>query len=222
MRRRRPRRDRGVRLDAAPPSTRATAASGLPARRSSSAAPACTPTGPQDRRAGTLSNTRLDCSSGVTARSRRAGSSCRLAAKSTPPTWTSGPSRSGRRSGRSSGSPPPTADPGPHRDSPHLEAARRKWLRTTYRWSSDGETSATELPGGELNVNGTGYEVPSQYECSDCHQGRLDGVLGFEAVGLSAPGTSGVTLQGLVEAGVLTAPPTGSLQVPGDRSSRPR
>ncbi len=91
-----------------------------------------------------------------------------------------------------------------------------EWFRVSYRWSDDGETSATELPGGQLNVNGTGYEVPSQYECSDCHQGRLDGVLGFEAVGLAAPGTTGVTLQGLVEAGVLTAAPTGSLQVPGD------
>jgi hypothetical protein len=90
------------------------------------------------------------------------------------------------------------------------------WYRTTYRWSDDGETSATELTAGQLDVNGTGYEVPSQYECQDCHQGRMDNVLGFEAVGLSAPGTSGVTMQDLVEAGTVTVPPDASLAVPGD------
>ncbi len=90
------------------------------------------------------------------------------------------------------------------------------WYRTTYRWSADGETSATELTQGEMNANGAGYEVPSVYECNDCHQGRLDNVLGFEAVGLSAPGTSGVTMQGLVEAGALTVPPDASLAVPGN------
>jgi hypothetical protein len=90
------------------------------------------------------------------------------------------------------------------------------WVRTTYRWSDDGETSATELLNGELDANGAGYEVPSQFECNDCHNGRLDGVLGFEAVALSAPGASGWTLPELVEAGVVTAAPAGQLTVPGD------
>jgi hypothetical protein len=96
------------------------------------------------------------------------------------------------------------------------QSASGTWYRTTYRWSNDGETSATELTAGELDANGAGYEVPSQYECADCHQGRLDNVLGFEAVGLSAPGTTGITLADLVEAGVLTAPPAGPLTVPGN------
>jgi hypothetical protein len=66
------------------------------------------------------------------------------------------------------------------------------WVRTTYRWSADGETSAVELMAGELDANGAGYEVPSVYECNDCHNGRVDGVLGFEAVALAAPGATGL------------------------------
>lgn len=90
------------------------------------------------------------------------------------------------------------------------------WLRTTYRWSADGETSATELTTGELDANGAGYEVPSVPECNDCHGGRIDGVMGFEAVALSAPGASGITMADLVQQGLVTNAPDASLVIPGD------
>jgi hypothetical protein len=90
------------------------------------------------------------------------------------------------------------------------------WYRTTYRWSPDGETSATELTSGELDANGNGYEVPDQLECNTCHDGREDGVLGFEAVGLSVPGSSLVTIGTLTTDGLLTAPPAAPFVVPGD------
>jgi hypothetical protein len=90
------------------------------------------------------------------------------------------------------------------------------WVRTTYRWSSDGQTSAPELPGGEQNVAGTSYEVPSRFECFICHVGRPDEVLGFEAVSLSAPGASGLTMQQLVSRGLVTAPPASLPRVPGN------
>jgi hypothetical protein len=90
------------------------------------------------------------------------------------------------------------------------------WYRTTYRWSSDGETSATELTSGQLDANGDGYQIPTQTDCNTCHDGRLDGVLGFEAVGLSAPAASLVTMGTLVNAGLLTAPPTAPIVIPGD------
>ncbi len=38
-----------------------------------------------------------------------------------------------------------------------------------------------------MNADGNGYEVPNQLECSSCHQGRLDNILGFEALALSVP-----------------------------------
>jgi hypothetical protein len=88
------------------------------------------------------------------------------------------------------------------------------WFRTTYAWSSDG-SSATELTAGEPNAVGT-YEIPAQTACTTCHQGRIDGVLGFEAVSLAAPGASGLTLPELVAEGLLTNPPSAMPVVPGN------
>ncbi len=90
------------------------------------------------------------------------------------------------------------------------------WYRTTYLWTSDGVSDATELTTGELDAGGTGYEVPNQDACNQCHNGRMDGVLGFEAVALSSPGASGLTIQTLVAQGLLTTPPTAALTVPGN------
>jgi hypothetical protein len=93
---------------------------------------------------------------------------------------------------------------------------QNNWYRTTYRWSADGETSATEMTLGELDANGAGYEVPSVFECNDCHQGRLDGVMGFEAVALAAPGATGLTMADLVQQGLVTDAPDSSLVIPGN------
>ena len=93
---------------------------------------------------------------------------------------------------------------------------RFTWCRTTYRWTADGFTATTELTDVELNADGTGYEVPSQPQCDECHNGRMDGVLGFEAVALSSPGASGLAMPALTAQNLLTAPPTGALVVPGN------
>jgi hypothetical protein len=93
------------------------------------------------------------------------------------------------------------------------------WYWTTYRWSSDGQSSATELTTGETNVAGTTYEVPSPIECYECHGGRKDFVLGFEAVALSAPNATGLTMAQLVAQNLVTTPPSGSLAVPGDSTT---
>jgi hypothetical protein len=89
------------------------------------------------------------------------------------------------------------------------------WLRTTYAWALDG-TSATELTSGQRNWNGTSYEIPPQWACQDCHAGRLDNVLGFEAVALAAPGATGLTLDELVREGLVTQPPAARIVVPGN------
>jgi hypothetical protein len=94
------------------------------------------------------------------------------------------------------------------------------WYRTTYRWSADGETSAHELTGGETDADGNGYQIPSQSACNTCHDGRRDGVLGFEAVGLSAPGASLVTMATLVQDGLVTNAPAAPLAIPGDEVQR--
>lgn len=89
-----------------------------------------------------------------------------------------------------------------------------KWLRQAFKWSDD-ETAATELKNGELDVRGTGYEIPPQEACAVCHDGRIDGVLGFEAVSLSGEKATGLTMKELVARGLVTHAPSTSLAVPG-------
>jgi hypothetical protein len=98
------------------------------------------------------------------------------------------------------------------------KASRSGWVWTTYQWSAD-QTSATELTTGATNVSGTGYEIPTLEECRVCHMGRLDFVLGFEAIGLSTTKATGLTMQALVAGGWLTVPPAAPLVVPGDATS---
>ncbi|HEX8796409.1 MAG TPA: hypothetical protein VF765_35905 [Polyangiaceae bacterium] len=88
------------------------------------------------------------------------------------------------------------------------------WLYTTYAWSSDA-ARATELTTGQTGWNGTSYEIPAQWQCQDCHAGRLDFVLGFEAVSLSAPAASGLTMTQLVSQRLVTRPPAAPIVVPG-------
>jgi hypothetical protein len=88
------------------------------------------------------------------------------------------------------------------------------WFRTTYVWSED-ETRATELTMGATNVRGTTYGIPTQEQCTTCHKGRRDGVMGFEAIALSSPAATGVTMQKLVDAHLVTRAPTTPLEIPG-------
>ncbi|WP_241759169.1 hypothetical protein [Pyxidicoccus parkwayensis] len=89
------------------------------------------------------------------------------------------------------------------------------WLRTTYRWSDD-ERTALELTDGEQHVPGTNdYEIPRQADCQACHNGRGDGVLGFEAVALAHPEARGLTLARLVQEKLLTQAPATLPSIPG-------
>jgi hypothetical protein len=89
------------------------------------------------------------------------------------------------------------------------------WYRTTYLWSPD-ESSATELTTGELDADGNGYEVPDQNACLNCHGGRLDDVLGFEAVSLSSAGATPQTMQTLAAQGWITNAPDAGIVIPGN------
>jgi hypothetical protein len=88
------------------------------------------------------------------------------------------------------------------------------WSHVTYRWAPD-LSSATMSPGA-TNVNDAGYEIPTSAECKDCHQGRQDFILGFEAVSLSAPLATGLTMDDLVKQDLVTKAPSAPLTVPGD------
>lgn len=89
------------------------------------------------------------------------------------------------------------------------------WYRTTYHWASD-ESSAPELTDGLLDADGNGYEIPSRADCDTCHNGRLDGVLGFEAVSLASADATPYSVSILAAMGWLTDPPDASLAIPGN------
>ncbi len=89
------------------------------------------------------------------------------------------------------------------------------WAHTTYAWSDD-ESTATQSFGGDITVAGAPYHLPTPTECDQCHKGRTDRVLGFEAVGLGLDGAEGVTLATLVAEGRLSPPPASVHLTVGD------
>jgi hypothetical protein len=90
------------------------------------------------------------------------------------------------------------------------------WVWATYRWSADGESSATRLDEGETNVNGTTYEIPSHSACPECHHGRLDYNMGFDAINLGASTAQGVSLATLTAKKLLMVDVPPSLHIPDD------
>ena len=80
------------------------------------------------------------------------------------------------------------------------------WVMASYVWSEDG-TKATRGEGESLTIGGAPYHVPAVIECNDCHKGRKDILLGFEAISLAQPAASGVTLAVLAQEKRLAPPP---------------
>jgi hypothetical protein len=91
------------------------------------------------------------------------------------------------------------------------------WVRGPYVWSADGASSATYTTTGVTNVGGSSYDVPPVGDCDTCHSGRIDRLLGVEAVSLAQTSASGVTIATLTTGNQLTVvPPAGSLVIPDD------
>jgi hypothetical protein len=89
----------------------------------------------------------------------------------------------------------------------------RGWYRVAYRWDKDGG-DARAVPEGVSGVDGTAHDIPSQKDCDKCHAAASDGLLGVDALQLSAADGAGLLSQ-LARAGRLSAPPPGEFQVPG-------
>ncbi|HEY8073766.1 MAG TPA: hypothetical protein VIF62_06650, partial [Labilithrix sp.] len=81
-----------------------------------------------------------------------------------------------------------------------------RWLHAAYLWSPDG-ASAHRVDGADTTVNGTPWHVPTSTECDDCHKGRKDRLLGFEAISLGLDGATGWNLAALAAENRLAPPP---------------
>jgi hypothetical protein len=99
------------------------------------------------------------------------------------------------------------------------------WAFATYVWSAD-QRSATRVRSGIMPFPGTAnYEVPKERACLQCHRGRRDRVLGFEAVLLAAPEARGLTYanlsaRGLLDTGKTPPPAAAALGIPGSPIER--
>lgn len=82
-----------------------------------------------------------------------------------------------------------------------LRRVSNGWMYTSYVWLPDG-SNAIQNNDGLLDWNGTGHSVPSRNQCKECHAGRNDFVLGWDAVMLG-PGATGITREDLVASGVV-------------------
>ena len=97
-----------------------------------------------------------------------------------------------------------------------LEKTADGWLYTSYVWSEDEKTaSQMNNTDGVANLYGTGHTVPTRDHCADCHKGRLDYVLGWDALMLG-PGAQGVTRDDLQELGFVDDASTLALAIPGN------
>lgn len=91
-----------------------------------------------------------------------------------------------------------------------------RWLFASYVWSEDGMT-ATRGEGTSVVRGGVTSKIPTTSECNDCHKGRRDRVLGFDAVGLGLDGASG--LAALVAENRFTKPPS-PVVIPDDGTGK--
>jgi len=100
------------------------------------------------------------------------------------------------------------------------------WMYTSYVWSED-QSTAVQNNDGVPNLYGTGHTVPSRTMCKECHAGRSDFILGWDALMLSGGAGAGLDAQSLVERSLVTwtGKDSGTLSplaltVPGDATER--
>jgi hypothetical protein len=96
-----------------------------------------------------------------------------------------------------------------------------RWIQAAYVWSAD-ESRATRSEGAQVDLGGGAtYVVPKSSDCNDCHKGKKDKLLGFEAISLAQPAATGLTLSALAAEGRLSAVPARtSIALPDDATGK--
>jgi len=89
------------------------------------------------------------------------------------------------------------------------------WIPLAYVWDADGK-DATAAPLGAIDARHTDHDVPAAGECLACHGGRRSFILGLSALQLADSAAAGaLDLDGLVQQGRLSHPPTSTPAIPG-------
>jgi hypothetical protein len=93
------------------------------------------------------------------------------------------------------------------------------WVYTSYVWN-ESASNAVQQNDGVKNVLGTGHNVPTRDQCDECHRGRQDKILGWDAFLLGA-GAEGLTRAELLKLGVFApGKELASLNIPGSEVER--
>jgi hypothetical protein len=93
------------------------------------------------------------------------------------------------------------------------------WYMVAYKWNAD-KSDADAVPMGELNAMNTQHDIPSQEQCSNCHQGMWDNVLGFSAVQLSHDKADTMTLSKAAGMNWFTKAPAAAYNLPGSMEAQ--
>ena len=93
-----------------------------------------------------------------------------------------------------------------------------QWRMIAFAWDA-AQREATAVPKGVINASGTEHDIPDTDQCTQCHEGRPDRLLGVSALQLAHP-AAGMTLERLLAEGKLSAPPAQPLRLPGDAVER--
>lgn len=106
-----------------------------------------------------------------------------------------------------------------------MERVATGWIYTSYVWDWEG-TRAVQQNDGVTDWEGTGHTIPSREQCKECHAGRGDFILGWDALMLGT-GASGVQRDDLIALGLVSwqdqdagAPNPLSLEVPGNATEQ--
>jgi hypothetical protein len=92
----------------------------------------------------------------------------------------------------------------------------------TYIWETATATDATRMGyrNQRIDAAGTPHDIPNGQACERCHNALEDHALGFSALQLNH-NLPGVTLQTLLDEGLLTTPISTSIGIPGaDQATR--
>jgi hypothetical protein len=92
-----------------------------------------------------------------------------------------------------------------------------EWFMMAYRWN-DAMSDADAVVDGEMNSRGTPHDIPSQRQCSQCHDNMTDRLLGVTALQLSHDiDPEGLDIADLIADSRLTAPPAAPFTMVGDQ-----
>jgi hypothetical protein len=98
-----------------------------------------------------------------------------------------------------------------------LQKSPDGWLYTSYVWNA-AQTEAVQMNNmtgvPKQDVGGTSHTVPTRDQCNECHGGRGDQILGFDALMLG-PGALGITRDKLVELDLVSGD-IPALAIPGN------